>query len=135
MASNASTIQDEVGAYPDWIELYNGTGEAVDLEGWSLTDDVTDPTRWTFGPDQTLEHGVYLLVWADSDIDEGPLHTNFNLDREGGDVALFDAGGTLVDAMEDYTFQGTDRSLARIPDGVGDFTVTEAPTPGAPNGE
>src|SRR5204862_6333390 len=37
MALNLTTTNNG-GTYPDWVELYN-SGSAVDLAGWSLTDD------------------------------------------------------------------------------------------------
>ncbi len=56
MASNGSTIADEDGDYPDWIELYNAGSEPVNLEGWGLTDDTDNLFRWIF-PDITIAPG------------------------------------------------------------------------------
>ena len=39
MAFNSSTLKDQDGEYPDWIELYNSSSQNVNLSGWSLTDD------------------------------------------------------------------------------------------------
>ena len=50
MADNASTLVDEDGDYSDWIEIYNPSLEAINLEGWSLTDDPADLQKWTFPP-------------------------------------------------------------------------------------
>ena len=63
MASNATTLADEDGDYSDWIELYNPTDQAVDLDGWSLTDRESDPHQWTF-PEITLAAEDYLIVFA-----------------------------------------------------------------------
>ncbi len=63
MASNGSTLADEDGDFEDWIELVNVGGEAVNLQGWGLSDDADDPFRWTF-PDTVLPPGAILLVWA-----------------------------------------------------------------------
>ena len=46
MADNQSTLTDEDGDRSDWIELFNAGDELVDLKGYSLTDDASDPTRW-----------------------------------------------------------------------------------------
>jgi len=48
MADNKSTIEDpaESGEFPDWIELFNGTGDTVILSGMFLTDDLNDPMKW-----------------------------------------------------------------------------------------
>ena len=75
-ASNASTISDpDFGSYSDWIELYNPSGQAVDLGGWYLTDLRVDTTNWQFPAGITLNPGGYLLVWADgNDIHQTNLH-------------------------------------------------------------
>ncbi|MDD4430372.1 MAG: lamin tail domain-containing protein, partial [Bacteroidales bacterium] len=39
MASNKSVAVDFEGDFPDWIELHNAGTEAINLEGWSLSDD------------------------------------------------------------------------------------------------
>ena len=63
MASNANTISDEDGDFPDWIELYNYGTETIDLSGWGLSDDYDNPFRWEF-PQKKIQPGEFLLVWA-----------------------------------------------------------------------
>lgn len=63
MSSNTATLADERGAYPDWIELYNGGDDTLQLGGWGLTDDPDRPFRWTF-PDLRLAPGAYRVVFA-----------------------------------------------------------------------
>ncbi len=48
MADNETTIQDpnELGEYPDWIELYNASDSNIVLNGMYLTDDINDPTKY-----------------------------------------------------------------------------------------
>ena len=55
MASNATTISDEDGDFGDWIELYNYGTTPVNLEGFGLSDDYSNPFRWVF-PDVTVDH-------------------------------------------------------------------------------
>ena len=51
MALNHATLDDEDGDSSDWIEVTNTDTQALDLDGWSLTDDRARPRRWTFpGP-------------------------------------------------------------------------------------
>ena len=52
MADNAMTLvdADEAGECPDWIELYNGTGKAITLNGLFLTDDINQPSQWQIPP-------------------------------------------------------------------------------------
>ena len=41
-AWNNTTLADEDGDFEDWIELHNTSLEAVNLDGWRLTDDTGD---------------------------------------------------------------------------------------------
>ncbi|MBN1509735.1 MAG: hypothetical protein JW955_23005 [Sedimentisphaerales bacterium] len=53
MADNERTIENpcESGEYPDWIELYNASDQAIALNGMYLTDDANEPTRWQVRPE------------------------------------------------------------------------------------
>lgn len=89
---------DEDNDASDWIELYNGGDETVDLEGFTLSDDLRFPFRWSF-PARSLAPDAYLVVFASGkDRKEESLHTNFRM-REGESVGLFDRQGTLVQAV------------------------------------
>jgi hypothetical protein len=74
MSSNQFTIQDDDGAYSDWIEIYNPTSDTIDLEGYGLTDDPSRPFKWVF-PAVRINPEGYLLVWA-SGKDRRPTSTD-----------------------------------------------------------
>ena len=63
VVSSNSIYLDEDGDTPDWIELYNFGTQPINLENWSLSDDVNDLAKWNF-PAYTLPPNEYLLVWA-----------------------------------------------------------------------
>ena len=63
MASNSITIPDEDGDYSDWIELYNPLTESIELTGYGLSDDLSNPFKWIF-PAVTLLPQNHLLVFA-----------------------------------------------------------------------
>jgi HEAT repeat protein len=94
---------DEDGDASDWVEFYNQKKEPVNLEGWTFTNDITDPGKWTF-PAVDLDPDGYIVVFASgknrTPLDTRRLHTNFELDDKGGCVVLFDPSGTLVSEME-----------------------------------
>ncbi len=104
VASNSRGLKDEDGALPDWIELYNGSGAAIDLTGWSLTDNAALPRKWMF-PARTIPHGGFLVVFASNkDAAKRPfytatseLHTNFQLTGAGEYLGVVDAAGAIVD--------------------------------------
>ncbi|NOZ62419.1 MAG: lamin tail domain-containing protein, partial [Calditrichaeota bacterium] len=45
LAGNETINTDEDGEYEDWIELYNAGDDAVDLTGFTITDDPTEPDQ------------------------------------------------------------------------------------------
>ena len=48
MADNENCLEDprRPNSHPDWIELYNGSNEPIELNGLYLTDNINDPTKW-----------------------------------------------------------------------------------------
>ena len=63
MSSNTYSLYDEDWSTPDWIEVYNGGTEPVDLAGFGISDKKTNPFKWVF-PDYTLDNGKYLVLAA-----------------------------------------------------------------------
>ena len=63
MSVNLSTAQDEDGDFEDWVEIYNGSSTAIDLNGYGLSDRLQEPHLWEFPP-LTLSPGDYMLVFA-----------------------------------------------------------------------
>lgn len=134
MAANSRTIPDEYGEFADWIELYNDGSAAVNLRTVFLTDDLTKPMKWGF-PDTVIRPGEYLLVWADGEYRQGPLHVSFRLSAEGEQLGLFSTDGDHLFMIDTLSFepQGEDTSLGRIPNGTGEWRRLAVPTPGAEN--
>ncbi|MEM1423784.1 MAG: CotH kinase family protein [Planctomycetota bacterium] len=135
VANNDSIIADEAGQFEDFIEILN-TGDApVDLSGMYLTDDPGTPREWRFPAGTVLPAGGFLLVWADNDPEDGPLHATFGLSSGGETVALFhdDANGVVL--IDQFTFPAlpADRSFGRFPDGAESLQEFCAVTPQGPN--
>ncbi len=134
VASNDSTLADEDGDYEDWIEIYNSGGTAVNLDGYGLTDNDSDPFKWVF-PAETIQPGQYLIVFASDKeraIPGSPLHTNFKISAGGEEVVLTAPGGLQEDYLPPAALQ-TDLSYGRQPDGPGALVFFTDPTPGASN--
>jgi hypothetical protein len=62
---NYLTLADEDGENSDWIELYNWSSSAIDLFGYGLTDDSSDPFKWTL-PHISLLPGDFMVVFCSS---------------------------------------------------------------------
>ncbi|MBE0639535.1 MAG: CotH kinase family protein [Bacteroidales bacterium] len=68
---NYSTIADEDGEYPDWLELYNTGADTINLLNYSITDKPDNPTKWIF-PNVKLAPGAFRTVLC-SGKDRKPL--------------------------------------------------------------
>ena len=114
MASNDSILIDDDDDRSDWIEIHNNSFTAINLEGWSLTDDPEHLDIWEF-PSFTLFPNGYMVVFAsgkDRKAPGAPLHTHFSLAREGDYLALLDPSGNIATEFAPmYPEQFTDISF------------------------
>ncbi|MEX0331019.1 MAG: chitobiase/beta-hexosaminidase C-terminal domain-containing protein [Puniceicoccaceae bacterium] len=99
LASNGSGLDDEDGNSSDWIEVHNDSPNAVNIQGWFLSDDAANLTKWRF-PNAVIPGNGHLLVFA-SDKNRNPiggeLHTNFKLSSDGEYLALVRPDGVTVE--------------------------------------
>ncbi|MBL7032849.1 MAG: CotH kinase family protein [Candidatus Delongbacteria bacterium] len=130
LALNDSCYADQDGEYDDWLELYNNSDSAINLTGYYLSDDDSDPTQWSF-PDTSIAPGGFLLIWADEDPEQEGLHTNFKLSGSGEMIIFLSPQEEVMDEVV-FGVQVIDISEGRFPDGTGDF-IQMTPTPGATN--
>jgi len=140
MAANSGFIRDPAdNDADDWFELYNPNAYTVDLGGYFLTDDLTNPFQYAI-PDNrqyTMAPFGYLLVWADGETGQNSsnradLHVNFQLRQAGEAIGLFAADGTLIDAVT-FGPQTNNVSQGRYPEGTGPVYFMALPTPRGAN--
>ena len=134
-SSNARTIADAAGEFEDWFELRNLTNASLDLGGFHLSDDASDPAKFTIPEGVTIPAQGHLIFWADDDASQGPTHVNFRLSASGDYLGLFgpaELSAVRFDSTELPSLQ-QDHSYARTVDGRGDFMRTARPTPGRKN--
>jgi hypothetical protein len=99
LADNETGLRDVDGDFSDWIEIFNPDPVAVDLGGYFLTDDATDPTQWRFPNGTTLEGFGFLVVIASNKnrtVAGEQLHTNFKLNASGEYLALLAPDGVTI---------------------------------------
>ncbi len=138
LAANVSAVGlvDEDGQLSDWIELYNRGPAAINLGGWSLTDDPDQPTLWSF-PAMNIPAGSYLVVYAsgkDRALVGGNLHTSFALPSAGSYLALNNPEFPVRTAHEfapEYPEQRNDISFGL--DAANQLAYFSLPTPGYAN--
>jgi len=129
VASNDSLsgIADANNDYDDWIEIYNNTDTEVDLTDFYLTDNFNSRKQWAFPAGTNIGIDEYLIVWADKDVTQEGLHTNFKLSSFGEQLMLVHFDGTVIDSLT-FGVQNTNIPSARIPNGTGDFSSNVSPT-------
>jgi len=129
LASNATGAQDESGDFADWIELYNGGPNVINLTGMFLTDNLNLTQQWEF-PAVMLPPGEHLIIWCDDEPGQGPLHTNFKLSSAGEEIGLFAPVAFGNQAIDTRIFgeQNPDISEGRMPDGGTIWVFSDPPT-------
>ncbi|MBT7481882.1 MAG: T9SS type A sorting domain-containing protein [Flavobacteriales bacterium] len=121
MAANLSEVSDQDGEFDDWVELYNGGNTAINLEGFYLSDNENDLTKWSF-PNTTIQPNDYLIIWCDTaGSSQNGLHTTYRLSADQEEVYLSDPSGNVIDAVH-FVNMPTDVAYARVPNGNGVFT-------------
>ena len=123
------------GSYPDFIELYNPSGTAEDLGGWSLSDGKKDLRKFVFPEGTLVPAGGYLLVYADGVGDtiggRKGLYAAFKISNDGEDLYLADPSGVLVSSLRIPALR-KNQTYGRATDG-GEAFATLTPTPGESN--
>ena len=137
MASNQSNIRDEDNQAVDWIELVNSGRNAVNLSGWSMSDDKKIPGKWIF-PDISIAPNSFLVVFASGKnrrVIGKPMHTNFKLGSSGGYIGIFspELPRKVIDKVSPkYPEQRSNISYGLSRTDQWEYFIK--PTPGAVNG-
>lgn len=134
MAINNNNIQDEDGTYSDWIEIFNGSVVQINLEGWFLSDNETNFSKWAF-PAITIDPNEYIIVFAsgkDRNEEKDKLHTNFKLSGSGEFLALSNPGASVVSTLFSPQFPEQYDNISYTLHN-GSFIYSSNPTPGFAN--
>lgn len=132
-ASNR-TWTDAYGNYEDWVELYNTSSNFVNLEGYFLSDDEDNPTKWEFPP-AIIGPGEHLIVICSGrdGVFNGVPHAGFRLSQLKPEFILFsEPNGTIVESQQLFVTQ-VNHSYGRSSDGANDWSIFSSPTPGSAN--
>ncbi|MCR5131739.1 MAG: CotH kinase family protein [Prevotella sp.] len=132
MASNIDEFVSPAFNFDGWVELYNPTDKAAQLDRIYMSDDPSDLKKWYTPADMgTIPAHGYYVVWFDSN-DIRRQNAQFKLDVDGGTLYISNAQGKVI-AQQDYPASLQRVSYARTTDGGSVWGLTERPTPGASN--
>ena len=138
MGDNRTVIPDEHGEYDDWIELYNGGNDIINVGGLYLSDSLDDFFQnriTTEYPDSTtLAPGDYLLLWMDGDEEQGVLHMGLKLSKSGEWLGLYGFTSEIIDSVY-LPFISPNHSWGRHKDGQPLWKDFGTPTPGEANND
>jgi hypothetical protein len=139
LASNSAINADEFGEYDDWFEIYNSNNEAINIGGLYVTDDLDEPDKWQIPANQpavtTIPAAGFLLIWADGQTGQGPLHVDFKLGAGGEEIGLFQELEGEFYQIDGFSFgpQTSNVSYGREEDGGEIWQSFTIPTPGESN--
>ena len=147
-------VVNEIDADADWVELYNRSDVALDLDGLMLADSdgaggpkldnaITFPTETRIEPGASL----FILAKQDTVVEPGEqepqsacapgpspcFYAPFGLSKGDGDeIFLLDGDSVIASAVFPPDAAEDGETWCRVPDGTGELQVC-AGTPGAAN--
>jgi hypothetical protein len=128
MSSNR-TYADERGKFPDYIEVRNTSGSAVDISNYKLSDNQAS-IGYTFPQGTVLQPYSSIVCWCDPD-DKSGAYASFRIAKEGGEtVYLYNSTNVIIDQVTMPAMQ-TNVPYQRGEDGA--WTVGTFGSPGFEN--
>jgi hypothetical protein len=115
--------------HDDFVELVNRGPLPIAVGGYTLADESGEVLVL---PPALLAPGEHLVIVADEQPEQGPLHAPFGVSAEGEALTLFDARGQRLDQVDVPPLE-PDQSWGRYGDGGSTWRIQAAPSPGAAN--
>ncbi len=135
-------LANSSGGEPDWIELYNTTGAAIDLGGWFLSDSGDSLFKYEIALGTTITPNGYLVFFEDvhfGNTNDTGCHEPFTLSNNGERLILSSAQDDILTGyreVEDFGASLPGISFGRYfksSTGNTNFIMMESPTPGSEN--
>lgn len=131
VADNEGVAIDEEGQLEDWLELVNNSDEPLLLSEFSLADSAEEFYPL---PDQYLQPGETIVIWADDDENDGANHLPFKLSASGDELILRNAKNEEVDRVS-WDSLNPNQAYGRYPSSASRFEKCRYTSPGKPNPE
>ena len=98
MSSNRNALAAADGEYYDWIEIYNPTQNSINLNGFALSDDLNEPTKFVM-PAHILQPGEFVVFYASGGALDDLYHASFKISSEGETIYLSDPYSNIKDQV------------------------------------
>jgi gliding motility-associated-like protein len=133
--SNVSTVTDNFGDTPDWVEIYNAGSSSVNLDGYYLSDKISNPTKWEIPAGVSIPAGGFKIIWCSgrNTVSGVNVHAGIKLTQTKPEALVFaNPAGTIIDSM---TLRPTlsNNSRGRTTNGASTWSIFTTPTPNAAN--
>ena len=119
----------------DWVEIYNGSNQMVNLSDYGLSDSSDKPRKWQFPSGTTIQPGQYMGIYlsgTEQSSLNGLLNADFAISAIGGStITLANPEGEVLDAIY-LPKQYSGSSYGRVQGQNGTFYF-ETGTPGQAN--
>ena len=130
MSNNDGVYVNSNNEATDYVEIYNGTGKTIKLDGYGLSDKV-NTIKWAFS-NTSIEPGQYLVVALTGKLEAG-LNAPFKLSSKGQEtVMLVNSSSKVIDAVDTVALS---KNNAMMRDKDGNWFISEYGTPGYGNNE
>lgn len=125
---NKGNFQDEFGEFNGFIEVTNVSKAAINLKGYSLSDEYNILYKWQF-PEVVIKPNETIFVYTSNNNRSDDYYTGFKLDEKIGNVVLANSSGKIIDEV---SYDGVDNGIALVKKD-GKFYQTNAISPGYSN--
>lgn len=132
LASGLAAKSSDGSMDEPWIELFNGTGETISLNGYSLAVRGVENKSWNF-PDVDIASGRFLQIFGEGHEGNNPYELKANFSIMGlQSLSLLSADNSVLDSVSDINFP-SNQSWGRYPDGADSSRFYTQTTPGGIN--
>jgi hypothetical protein len=138
--NEALTHQDD-DSIGDWVELYNSSDEAIDINGWFLSDDTDELDKIELSGLSSIAAGGYLVLTEAANFGSTVDTSNGFALSELGESVYLSSGedGELTGYRVEVTFGAAERDVTfgryETSDGSVDFTAQSAQSYAAANAD